>query len=155
MLTPERGHGLKSLGLISCTKRKQNYRCKASEMYSASDLFRKAFAYAVKNYDFAAILSAKYGLLFLDDEIEPYDLTLNKMRVKQRKEWAEKVFTQMNNRLDLRDFTRVFFHVGQKYRQYLIPKLEALGIQCQTPLEHIRFADQKAWYGEHDCEYGI
>jgi len=48
-------------------------------MYSASDLFSKAYSYAVKNYDFVVILSAKYGLLFLDDKIEPYELTLINM----------------------------------------------------------------------------
>lgn len=142
---------MKTLGLVSCTKRKQNYRCQASEMYSASDLFRKAYAYCQKRYDKVAILSAKYGLLFHNDEIEPYDLALKRMRVRQRREWAESVFTQMNNRFDLRDFQQIFFHVGQEYRQYLIPKLEASGIQCQAPLEHIRFGDQKAWYREHDC----
>jgi len=67
---------VKSLGLVSCASSKQDYPCKASEMYSASDFFRKAYSYATKNYDFVAILSAKYGLLFPDDKIEPYDLTL-------------------------------------------------------------------------------
>ena len=74
---------LKSLGLISCTKSKQSYSCRASEMYQASDLFRKAYSYATENYDFVAILSAKYGLLFPDDKIEPYDLTLNDMSSQQ------------------------------------------------------------------------
>jgi cytoplasmic iron level regulating protein YaaA (DUF328/UPF0246 family) len=82
-------------------------------MYSASNLFRKAYAYATKNYDFVAILSAKYGLLFPDDEIEPYDLTLNTMKSQQRKDWAKKVFTQMKNRLKLNDFDKIFFHAGK------------------------------------------
>jgi len=55
---------VRALGLISCTKRKKDFPCKASEMYSASDLFRKAYAYCYKNYDNVAILSAKYGLLY-------------------------------------------------------------------------------------------
>ena len=140
---------LKTLGLISCTKSKKNYPCKASEMYSASDLFRKAYAYAVKNYDFVAILSAKYGLLFPEDEIEPYDLTLNNMKSQQRKEWAEKVFNQMKSRLNLHDFDRIFFHAGEKYRRHLIPKLENIGISCKIPLASLGFGKQKAWYKEH------
>ena len=142
---------MKSLGLISCTKSKQNYPCKASEMYSASDLFRKAYSYATKNYDFVAILSAKYGLLFPDEEIEPYNLTLNDMNSQQRKYWTEKVFSQMQNRLKLGDFDRVFFHTGKKYREHLIPKLEGKGIQCEVPLKHLGIGEQKAWYKRHDC----
>lgn len=140
---------MKSLGLISCTKSKRNYPCKASEMYQASDLFRKAYAYAIKNYDFVAILSAKYGLLLPDDEIEPYNLTLNDMNSQQRKEWVKKVLSQMKNKLRLEDFGKIFFHAGKKYREQLIPKLENMGIQCKVPLEALSIGKQKAWYKEH------
>ena len=106
---------MKSLGLISCTKSKQSYSCKASEMYLPSDFFRKAYSYATENYDFVAVLSAKYGLLFPDDKIEPYNLTLNNMNASRRKEWARKVFIQMKNRLKLEDFGEVFFHAGKAF----------------------------------------
>lgn len=142
---------MKSLGLISCTKSKQSYPCKASEMYLPSNLFRKAYSYAVKNYDFVAILSAKYGLVFPDDEIKPYDLTLNAVNVNKRKEWAEKAFNQMKSRLKLEDFANVFFHAGKKYREHLIPKLENLGIRCKVPLEHLGIGEQMAWYSKQDC----
>lgn len=120
-------------------------------MYSASDLFRKAYSYAIKNYDFVAILSAKYGLLFPGDKIEPYDLTLNDMKSQQRKEWAKKVFGQMKGRLRLKDFDRVFFHAGEKYREYLIPKLESVDIRCEVPLAHLGIGKQKSWYAQHNC----
>jgi len=120
-------------------------------MYSASDLFRKAYSYAVKNYDFVAILSAKYGLLFPDDKIEPYELTLNDMSSQQRKEWAGRVFNQMKSRLRLEDFVRVFLHAGKKYREELIPRLENISVKCETPLKHLGIGKQKAWYKEHDC----
>ena len=141
---------MKSLGLISCTKSKRRYPCKASDMYSASDLFRKAYSYATRNYDFVAILSAKYGLLFPDERIEPYNLTLNDMNSQQRKGWAETVFNQMRSRLRLRDFDKVFFHAGRKYREYLIPKMENMGIRCEIPLERLGIGEQKAWYKEHE-----
>ena len=142
---------MKSLGLISCTKSKQDYACKASEMYQASDLFRKAYSYANKNYDFVAILSAKYGLLLPDDKIEPYDLTLNDMNSEQRNKWAERVFSQMKSRLSLEDFEKAFFHAGRRYRDRLIPKLETIGIRCETPLVGLGIGKQKRWYKEHDC----
>lgn len=58
-------------------------------MYSASDMFRKAHAYCRKKYDKVAILNAKYGLLFPDEKIEPYNVTLNNMSVGQVKKWSE------------------------------------------------------------------
>lgn len=119
-------------------------------MYSASDLFRKAYSYAIKNYDFVAILSAKYGLLFPEDKIEPYDLTLNDMNAREKKEWTKKVFKQMKSRLKLKDFTNVFFHTGKKYRENLIPKLENLGIRCEVPLKRLGIGKQKAWYKKQD-----
>ena len=120
-------------------------------MYSASDLFRKAYSYATKNYDLVAILSAKYGLLFPGDKIKPYDLTLNNMMSHQRIKWAEKVFSQIRKRLKLKDFDKVFFHAGKRYREHLIPKLQVLGMECRIPLKHLGIGKQKRWYKEHDC----
>ena len=142
---------MKSLGLVSCTKRKQSYPCKASEMYLPSNLFSKAYAYCKKRYDQVAILSAKYGLLLPDDPIKPYNLTLNNMDVKQRKVWSERVFEQMKDKLKLADYDKVFFHAGKKYRNFLIPKLENVGIKFEVPLEHIGIGKQLRWYKEHDC----
>jgi len=53
---------------------------------------RVSARYAVKEYDFVAILRAKYGLLFPDEKIEPYNLTLNGMNSEEVKKWSEKVF---------------------------------------------------------------
>lgn len=142
---------MKSLGLVSCTKRKQGYPCKASEMYLPSNLFSKAYVYCKKNYDQVAILSAKYGLLLPDDPIKPYNLTLNNMRVKERKVWSEKVFEQMKDRLRLADYDKVFFHAGKNYREFLSPKLENMGIKCDVPLKHKGIGRQLGWYKEHDC----
>lgn len=139
---------MKTLGLISCTKKKQNYGCKASEMYSASDLFNKAYDYCTKKYDAVAILSAKYGLLLPNDEIEPYDLSLKYMSSEEREAWAERVFKQMKSRLNL-EVGKVYFHAGENYREHLILKLEEIRISCEAPLKNLVFGKQKAWYKEH------
>ena len=120
-------------------------------MYSASDLFRKAYNYAVKKYDVVVILSAKYGLLFPDDKIEPYNLTLNEMTSNEVKEWSERTFKQMSNRLKLGGFSKAFFHSGKRYRQFLIPKFEGTRIRCEVPLGNLGISQQKAWYKKHDC----
>ena len=118
-------------------------------MYSLSDLFSKTFAYCSKNYDQVVILSAKYGLLFPDDMVEPYDLTLKKMSSAEVKDWAEMVFKQMQKRLNLDDVSTVFFHAGSRYREKLIPKLQALGINCKAPLGNLGIGKQLKWYNTH------
>lgn len=134
------------LGIVPCTKSKRNSPCKAYEMYSPSNLFRKAYQYATKNYDMVVILSAEYGLLLPDDEIEPYDLTLKTMTKQQCKDWANKVFKQMKKRLDLDKIGSAYFHTGKKYREHLIPRLELAGKECIIPLEGLSFGQQLAWY---------
>jgi hypothetical protein len=138
-----------TLGLISCTKKKQNYRCKASEMYSASNLFRKAYAYCTKKYDNVAILSAKYGLLLPDEEIEPYNVTLNDMSIDQVKKWSDQVFQQFLVKIELNGLGKVYFHTGKRYRQYLVPMLEKMGIECEVPLKNLGIGKQLAWYKTH------
>jgi cytoplasmic iron level regulating protein YaaA (DUF328/UPF0246 family) len=118
-------------------------------MYSASDLFNKAYAYCMRNYDQVVILSAKYGLLFPDDIIEPYDLTLNKMSVAEIEDWAETVFKQMQKRLNLSEIQAMFFHAGDKYRRRLLLKLQILSIECKAPLSGLDIGKQLKWYNTY------
>jgi hypothetical protein len=111
---------MKNIVLISCVSKKQDVKSKAAELY-ISTLFRLCLQYAKKEKpDAIFILSAKYGLIALDDEIEPYDVTLNKMSVKERKAWADKVIGQLEIHTDSREdhFTIL---AGERYRQYLLP----------------------------------
>ncbi len=103
-------------------------------MYAASPLFRAAFAYASNTYDTVAILSAKYGLLLPDDEIEPYEVTLNALNVQAQKQWAQRVLWQMQERLNFHGIRQVFFHAGKAYREHLGALLAGHNIDCMTPL---------------------
>lgn len=83
------------------------------------------------------ILSAKYGLVDLDQTLEPYNQTLNTMKNKEIIRWAEKVKHQLENRIDFDNDTIVFL-AGVKYRKYLINyfnkviiPLEGMGIGKQ------------------------
>jgi len=115
-------------------------------MYSPSDLFRKAYAYCKNKYDDVAILSAKYGLLLPDEEIESYDKTLNDMSVEERKNWSDGVFTQMQTKLILGDYGKVFFHTGRNYRENLITKLGKMGLGYEAPLINLPIGKQLNWY---------
>lgn len=79
------------------------------------------------------MLSAKYGLLTKNDHIEPYDMTLNKMKVSERKEWSRLVLRQIET-MQL-NITEIDFYAGEKYREYLIPPLEQKGIICNVPFK--------------------
>jgi cytoplasmic iron level regulating protein YaaA (DUF328/UPF0246 family) len=67
---------MKKIILISCGSKKMKERTKAKDMYQ-SPLFKHSLEYAIKlNPDKIFILSAHYGLLELETEIEPYDVTI-------------------------------------------------------------------------------
>ncbi len=70
---------------IGCRKSKLNCKAKAKDMYTGN-YFKKTLQFArTFNADKIFVLSAKYGLLELDDVISPYDLTLNKMSKQDKK----------------------------------------------------------------------
>ena len=113
---------MKKVTLISCVKKKLDLKSKAQDLYQ-SPLFKKNLAYAKQiNSDEIYILSAKYGLLKLNDMIEPYDKTLNKMNVSEKKKWSNEVFKQLQN-FELINSTNFIFLAGENYRKYLVEKL--------------------------------
>ena len=108
--------------LISCVSKKLNHKAKAKYLYT-SPLFKFNLKYAYSfNPDKIFILSAKYGLVDLDEEIEPYDLTLNKISLKEIKLWAEKVIEKLKKSSNLQEDKFVFL-AGERYRKYLIPQI--------------------------------
>lgn len=67
----------KRIALISCVSQKLSQHAKPKELY-VSTLFKLNLKYAEKlEPDEIFILSAKHGLLSLDQQIEPYEQTLN------------------------------------------------------------------------------
>lgn len=133
------------VALVSCTKLKAKHQCKTREMYQESTLFKKAIKFIEQHdYDDWYVLSAKYGLLKQHDVIEPYDLTLNNMKVAERKNWSEKVIKQLDN-LQI-NITQIDCYAGAKYREYLIPVLEDKGIVCNVPLKGKGIGEQLQYY---------
>jgi len=104
--------------LISCASRKLDRKAKAKDLY-VSTLFRYNLKYAKSlNPDKIFILSAKYGLVGLEEEILPYDKTLNSMKSEEIKKWAGDVIAQLNKKADLKNDEFVFL-AGERYRKYL------------------------------------
>jgi hypothetical protein len=77
--------------LVSCSNKKLSNRVPAKNLYVGA-LFRYALQYAQGlSPDKIYILSARYGLVQLYDDIELYNVTLKDMSIRERKEWAERV----------------------------------------------------------------
>lgn len=127
----------KKIVLISCVSKKLAHKAKAAELYTSS-LFRGNLRFAQKlKADAIFILSAKYGLLELDAEIEPYNITLNTMSASEVKLWAAKVLQQLEQKADLATDQFVLL-AGIKYRKYLLPYLK----HYEVPLEGLTIGKQ-------------
>lgn len=112
--------------LISCVSKKLNKPAPAHELY-ISDLFKKNLAYARKLKPKAIyILSAKYGLVPLEKRIAPYNKTLNTMKDKQVRAWAELVLKDLRGKVGKKD--QVIFLAGERYRKYLAPEFSKVSV---------------------------
>lgn len=128
---------MKKVILISCVSKKHKRKSKAKDLY-ISALFKKNLQYALQQKpDQIFILSAKYGLVLLDEEIEPYDLTLNTMSAPEIRQWATKVTQRLSEHTDLQQDLFIFL-AGTKYRKYLIPHLA----HVQIPFEGLTIGRQ-------------
>lgn len=135
------------IALISCAKTKTAFPASARELYSPSRLFRKAITYVEPSSDLIYILSAKYGLVTLDQPLEPYELTLKTMRQGVRVAWARQVFAEIQRRhgKDLTNLT-FEFHTGEEYRANLVPLLTQADATCTCPVEGLAIGERMQFY---------
>ena len=137
----EDGNGSR-LFLISCVKTKGARPAAAMDLYT-SNWFRKARACVETTGCPWRILSAQYGLVHPEEEIGPYEKTLNTMRVEERRAWADRVLAALAPCLDGVD--TVVFLAGQRYRQFLEPELRERGLAVRVPMSGLRYGQQLAW----------
>jgi len=128
------------VGLIACTKSKLDRPAPARELYSASDLFRKAAAYCDAYLDGWFVLSAKYGLVEPERVLEPYDLTLKRMPSSERRRWGSQVAEELHQLGEV----ALEAHAGAAYVR---PLLEA-GVVLEEPLRGLAIGKRKRWYKE-------
>ena len=128
---------MKRIVLISCVKTKLDHPAKAEDLY-ISDLFVKNLAYAKKlKPDYIFILSAKYGLVKLNDRIAPYEKTLNQMPVHERRVWASGVVSELRKYADLEQDEFIIL-AGEKYREFILPYMR----NYKIPFEGLSFGNQ-------------
>ena len=134
---------MKNIVLISCASKKLNNKAKAKDLY-ISPLFKLNLSYAQSlNPDNIFILSAEHGLLNLDDEISPYNKTLNKMSNDEIEKWSVNVKEQLNKVIDMNN-DKVIFLAREKYRRYLMPYIK----NYEVPLQGLGIGKQLRYLKE-------
>lgn len=126
--------------LVSCVGQKLEGSHQAKDLY-ISNWFKKARIYAEQNGDSWAIISAKYGFVFPDDEIESYEMYLPKQSKEYRLEWAKIIVERINTISP----TEIEILAGKPYRQYLIPLLQ---YKVVVPMEGLGIGQQLKWLKE-------
>jgi len=113
--------------LLSCVSKKLPHKAKARDLY-VSPLFRLGLKYAESLHpDRIFILSAEYGLIDLEKEIEPYNRTLNRMSSTDVLAWAGRVLLQLKSSADLKNDEFIFL-AGERYRKHLVPYMAKYSI---------------------------
>lgn len=133
---------MNTIVLISCGSKKAKEKTQAQNMY-LGDLFKKSLEYAktLTHEKNIYILSAKYGLLSLEDEIDYYNETLTYIPPKkkgetrvltqqERKEWAENVLNELSKVADIQT-DKFIILAGEPYIKPLRKKIKNI----ETPLK--------------------
>ena len=128
---------MRTVVLISCGKSKRGQRAPAHQLYTGA-LFQKSLAYARHiKADAIYILSAHYGLLDLEQEVEPYEKTLTGMTSGDIARWAKEVLVELRKRADLAN-DRFVILAGHAYRSHLIEHLT----RVEVPLDRLPLGKQ-------------
>lgn len=82
--------------LIGCGRKKSGKKKSARELY-VSDRFKAALSLAERYCDCTFVVSAKHGLLKLDEPVQPYDLSIDSLDESSVSEWASSVVDELEN----------------------------------------------------------
>lgn len=135
------------VGLVGCTKSKRAIPSPARDLYDPSTLFRGRRAYVERTCGRWFVLSALYGLVDSDRVIEPYDVTLKRAPIAERRAWSERIVAALRERLG--DLQGVEFecHAGSEYLDFGVADgLRSLGATVVVPTEGLLFGEQLAFY---------
>jgi hypothetical protein len=136
---------MKTIVLIMCGNHKCNHRAKVIDLYK-SDRYKLSIKYGklITDENNIFVLSAKHGLLSLNQEIEPYDKSLYKMSPTEKEEWSERVITQLRKYTDANN-DRYIFLADDTYCEYLSGKLD----NTELPLKGISYEKHIEWLHDH------
>jgi hypothetical protein len=132
--------------LVSCVGKKGAAPSRARDLYT-SDWFHKARAYVEARGDRWFILSAECGLLHPDTVVAPYERTLNRMGIAERRAWAARVLAALEPQLA--GVGRVVVLAGERYREFILGRLRELTPVIEIPLAGLRIGEQLGWLARH------
>ncbi len=132
--------------LVSCVRTKRAHPATACELF-ISHWFVGIRELVERSGSPWFILSTRYGLVAPDEIISPYDYTLNTMGVHERRAWAIKVITQMQQRLPAA--ARIVLFAGRRYYEFLMDYLHGTGALVETPLERLNRGQRLGWLTDH------
>ncbi|CAG9235963.1 conserved hypothetical protein [Paraburkholderia tropica] len=139
--------------LVSCVGEKHNRAMPAKDLY-ASDWFTKARQYVERREGVWYILSAKHGLIYPDQVVGPYEQTLNRMPIAERRIWAQRVRERLDVQLpaDLNGGPgkgdRCVVLAGIRYREFLIDYLTGR-FTVEIPMDGLAIGKQLQWLKNH------
>jgi hypothetical protein len=130
------------VAFVSCVKTKSTTPELAEHLY-ISPWFRMAREWARRNSERWFILSAEHGLLSPSTLVDPYETTLNRMGIKDRRGWASRVEGQMEE-LGLRG-DHAFVLAGERYREFLLTQLRTRFQNVKVPMQGLQMGEQLSW----------
>ncbi len=137
---------MRKIVLVECAS-KQNIgsnQCRAKDLYT-SQLFIKSLAYArTLTPNAIYILSSKYGLLSLEDEVKPYNVILKKSSIQNRREWARNVLASLKKVSDLENDEYIFL-TGKTCLEFLVDEFD----HYSDPLNGLRIGERMKWLNEN------
>lgn len=111
--------------LLACSAGKLDRPAPARELYTGQ-LFRLSLQVAEALADTVLVLSAKHGVVTLDQVLAPYDLSLADLQKHQREHWGANVVTDLLRRFGVKD--RASRHEGEAV---------GAGVLCLAPQSYV------------------
>ncbi|WP_249347139.1 DGQHR domain-containing protein DpdB [Corallococcus exiguus] len=130
------------VALVGCGKAKLKHRAPARDLYTGN-LFRAHLAEAEATTSHGYVVSALYGLLPLDEEVAPYDVTLLGMAHEKRAAWGRQVVDALA-RLYPAGAVELLVYAGRTYVDPLQDALAAAPREEWTLVEPLKGATQGA-----------
>lgn len=144
--------------LIGCGSAKRSVRSAAQDMYTGS-LTKDAISYAMDSGRIWAIVSGKYGLIWPEFEIDPYDQRIP--RGEDLRGWTDRIGSQMSLWMDEIGWRPEIRRSGDKLGKLparlilevhasaeYVAGLEGKWWTVEAPLNGLSMLQRRRWYSE-------
>ncbi|MBM7646492.1 hypothetical protein JOD45_002722 [Scopulibacillus daqui] len=135
------------IGLLATARKKSNSPEKVIDFYK-SPLFIKSVQYAKTHYKRFYFYNAKDGLLLPDQIMSPYDVSIKRFTIHEKRIWGKKVIQDFLS-YETPEDKIIYLHGGQVYRKFLEPELKQQGFIYEIPLKGLGIGEQLKWYEHH------